>query len=426
LTRFTFDALLGLSAIRAHGAQQAVSVEHENLLVEWARASHRLLRWRVIVDGLQTLAGITLAAWLLMTHASHTADATGVLLLAYWALNIPALGDEIALLVHQYPSHRNVALRLLEPLGAPEQESLAIGGGATTVGNDPVSIEAQCGPATRATIPAAIRLKNVGVRAAGHTILESLDLDIPAQSHVAIVGPSGAGKSSLVGLLLGWHQAASGQVQVDGQPLDGPRLAALRAQTVWVDPAVQLWNRSLLENLLYGNPGTGLDQVGHVVQQADLYDVLQRLPDGLQTPLGESGGLLSGGEGQRVKLGRGFARHGPRLVILDEPFRGLERERRRVLLDRARSLWRSATLICITHDVSETLEFPRVLVLDAGRLVEDASPQQLLARPDSLYRSLLDAEHAVRSGLWGSSVWRRLQLRSGRIAETAATEGTTP
>lgn len=415
LTRFTFDALLGLATVRAQVANQAVSIEHESLLVEWARASYRLLKWRVVVDGLQAFIGIGMAGWLMMIHSSHASDATGVLLLAYWALSITTLGDELVMLVGQYPSFRNVTLRLLEPLGAPEQERLPTGH-RPNVEQSSASEEARSAFGKEAV---SIRLSDVHVRAAGHTILKSVTLDIEPASHLAIVGPSGAGKSSLVGLLLGWHNAAEGEILVDGCQLDGAHLTELRRETVWVDPTVQLWNRSLLENLLYGNPETGLHHVGGVVQQAELYDTLQRLPDGLQTVLGEGGGLLSGGEGQRVKFGRGLARHQPRLVILDEPFRGLERQRRHELLELARQKWKSATLILITHDVTETLDFPRVLVLDEGRLVEDASPAELTAQPNSLYRSLLDAEDAVRRRLWSSEEWRRIELTSGRLVQNA-------
>ena len=422
LTRFTFDALLGLAAVRAHVAEQAIAIEHEALLVEWAKASYRLLRWRVLVNGVQAVTGISLAAFILITHAGHAADATGVLLLAYWALNIPNLGEEIAMMVHQYPSYRNVTLRLLEPLGAPDQESLAAKDCMPESAKSGIGANDELGSSpTRdtqlTTSAAAICLESVNVQAGGHEILRLLDVEIPPQSHLAIVGPSGAGKSSLVGLLLGWHRPATGRVMVDGEPLEGEHLTNLRRGTVWVDPAVQLWNRSLLENVLYGNADIGFDLVGDAIEQADLYDVLQRLPEGLQTRLGDGGGLLSGGEGQRVKFGRGIARQEPRLVILDEPFRGLERHRRHDLLQRARQRWKRATLICITHDVSETLEFPRVLVLDGGRLVEDAAPAELAARSDSLYSKLLSAEDAVRDALWGSSVWRRIELQSARVRE---------
>jgi ATP-binding cassette subfamily B protein len=237
---------------------------------------------------------------------------------------------------------------------------------------------------------------------------------------VAIVGASGAGKSTLVGLLLGWHRVARGAVLIDGEPLDAPRLDRLRDQTAWVDPTVQLWNRSLLHNLLYGVRHDDAT-VGPALEAADLYDILQRLPDSLQTPLGEGGGLVSGGEGQRVRLGRALGRPHPHLVILDEPFRGLDRDKRRALLRRARALWRQATLLCITHDVGETRDFERVLVIDSGRLIEDGAPGLLTQKANSPYQALLKAEEAVRAGLWSSTRWRRLHLAAGQL-----TEGCTP
>ena len=165
-----------------------------------------------------------------------------MLLLVYWALNLPVLGQEVALMARQYPAQRNVTLRLLEPLGAPEESE---------VQEDDQAVCAAAVQTLASTTVAgvAILLEGVSVRAAGHTILEGIDLTIEAGSHVAIVGPSGAGKSSLVGLLLGWHRPASGRILIDGEPLDGARLERLRRETAWVDPAVQLWNRSFLENL---------------------------------------------------------------------------------------------------------------------------------------------------------------------------------
>jgi len=235
----------------------------------------------------------------------------------------------------------------------------------------------------------AIVLDGVSVRVAGHTVLADLDLAIHAGSHIAIVGPSGAGKSSLVGLLLGWYRAATGRILVDGVPLDSGCLAQLRQETAWVDPAVQLWNCSLLDNLRYGARGEGSPPLASVIAQADLRSVLERLPDGLQTPLGEGGGLVSGGEGQRVRFGRALLRPGVRLVILDEPFRGLDRERRRELLARARRLWRHATLLCITHDVGATQTFDCVLVVEGGRIVERGAPADLAAQPEARYRTML-------------------------------------
>jgi ABC-type bacteriocin/lantibiotic exporter with double-glycine peptidase domain len=415
LTRFYLDALQGLMAVRTHGAERALRREHESLLVEWARAGRALQRAVLGVEALQGLASAALTVWLVTRYLDRAGDASGVLLLLFWALSLPAVGQELATLIRQYPAQRNVALRLLEPLGAPDEH------GSVTAPVAPLSPRAPDAPAG-----VSLSLQGVTVRAGGHTILEGVDLAVQPGAHVAVVGPSGAGKSSLVGLLLGWHRAAEGAVLVDGQALDGERLAALRAVTAWVDPAVQLWNRSFLHNLRYGAPEDAPTAMAALLDDADLRGVLQRLPDGLQSVLGEGGGLVSGGEGQRVRLGRAMMRADARLVILDEPFRGLDRDRRRALLGRARARWRSATMLCITHDVSETRQFDRVLVVEGGRVVEDGAPSALAAREGSRYRALLDADGAVRHGLWTDRAWRRLRLDAGRLSEAGEADPAAP
>ncbi|MFQ5350303.1 MAG: ABC transporter permease, partial [Thermoanaerobaculia bacterium] len=127
--------------------------------------------------------------------------------------------------------------------------------------------------------------------------------------------------------------------------------------------------------------------------------------------------LVSGGEGQRVRLARAMLRSDIRLAILDEPFRGLARDQRRGLLARARRLWSDATLLAVTHDIEETLYFDRVLVIENRRLIEDGRPVELAGQPDSAYRRLLVAERQVRAALWADTGWRRLRVEGGRILE---------
>jgi ABC-type bacteriocin/lantibiotic exporter with double-glycine peptidase domain len=409
LGRISLDALLGLTAVRTHGAERAVHHEYESLLVEWARAGWHLQRAVVGIEGVQGLLGFGLAVGLLVAYLARGGEASGVLLLTYWALRLPVLGQELMLLIRQYPGHRNVTLRLLEPLGAREEIS------------ESAAHEAMQERTSAPDQAVAIALEGVSVQAAGHTILTDLNLTLASGSHVAIVGPSGAGKSTFVGLLLGWHRPATGRVLVDGRSLDDRHLAWLRQVTAWVDPAMQLWNRSLLDNLCYGTAVGPVPRVALAVAQADLGSMLDRLPDGLQTLLGEGGGLVSGGEGQRVRFGRALTRPGVRLVILDEPFRGLDRERRSALLQRAREVWRTATLLCVTHDVGATQAFDRVLVVEDGRIVEDGAPAMLAACPETRYRALLDAEAAVHEKLWSRSIWRRLRLVEGRTCEERST-----
>ncbi len=396
LMRFNLDALLGVVAIRAHGAARAVRREQAELLGEWARAGMALQRTVTSVEGLQMAVSLGLAAWVVWTGLTRTSDVAGALLLVYWVLNLPVLGQEAAAVAWRYPMLRNTALRFVEPLGAPE-EMVAAG---------PVRTEAAA---------TSIQLEGVTVVASGHKILENVSLNVPAGSHVAIVGRSGAGKSSLVGLLLGWHTPSSGVVKIDGRELDAETLSELRAGTAWVDPQVQLWNRSLYDNLTYGSAGrVSFDDV---LSDASLNHVIAKLPDGMQTLLGEGGGLVSGGEGQRVRFGRAMSRAPVRLVILDEPARGLDRLQRQLLVERARERWRNATLLCITHDVAGTRDFDRVLVIEDGHIAEDAAPEVLAADLSSRYRQLLDAETLVRRSLWASTEWRRFQVGDGHLTE---------
>ncbi len=415
LSKFYLDALLGLVPARNHSAERPMRREHESLLLEWRTALLRSERAKLWVDGAQAFAGYGLAIWLIFRHIEGSEGVGHVLLLAYWALYLQVIGENVAVVGRQIPHYRNVTRRLLEPLGMDEAP-------------EPASPEPA--PGGRLALQseahgAAVSFVHVRIVAGGHLILDDVDLDVEPGSHVAVVGPSGAGKSSLVGLLLGWHEPAAGRVLIDGEELDAARQASLRHEAAWVDPAVQLWNRSLLENLRYGSDGEGDHRLGGAIETALLRGLLEKLPRGLQTPLGEGGALVSGGEGQRVRLARSLLRPEARLVILDEPFRGLDRSQRRELTRRARDWWRRSTLFYISHDLAETRAFDRVLVIEGGKLTESGPPAELAARPDSRYAALLAAETRVRQELEAGAKWRRWRVGDGELREqTAATAAT--
>ncbi len=411
LSRFYLDAMLGLIPLRTHSAERTFRREHESLLVEWMRAGLDLAQAAVLLQGIGALLYSVFAVWVVFDYIARGGANSGVLLLFYWTLNLPALGQSLAQQIQQYPMLRNSLLRILEPLGAPEEESSAPGGDEASA---PSATGEVAAPAKRGV---SIEMREIAVQAGGHIILSEVNFSLSPGEHLAVVGPSGAGKSTLVGVLLGWHRPLSGECRVDGQRLAGECLQSLRRVTAWVDPAVQIWNRTLLENLTYGNDANATAEGGLLLEDADLFGVFERLENGLQTVLGEGGGLVSGGEGQRVRLGRAMNRARPRLVILDEPFRGLDRSQRRSLLKKARQFWREATLICITHDVSETQGFERVLVIEKGQVVEDGTPAELAARPESHYRTMLEAEAAVRQKMWSDAPWRRLWVEDGRVRE---------
>ncbi|HEY2030004.1 MAG TPA: cysteine peptidase family C39 domain-containing protein, partial [Myxococcales bacterium] len=279
LSRSYLDAMLGLSAVRVHRAERLLRSEHEGQLVEWARSFLSLQKLVIAVDTAVIVSSTLLVMALVHRYvANSTAAAGSILLVVFWALRQQGLGLRLSAIARTYPSIKNRVARLIEPLGAARDPSA-----------DP---QAKVQPVAQAG--ARIELRDVEVRAGGQTILEHINLSAAPGEHIAVVGSSGAGKSTLVGLFLGWHQPASGEVLVDGEPLDPARLVLLRNQTAWVDPAVRLWNQSCLDNLRYGVPPEHPLSLGEVFNAADLQSVLEALPDGLQTKLGEGGGLVSG------------------------------------------------------------------------------------------------------------------------------------
>ncbi|MFL6846700.1 MAG: ATP-binding cassette domain-containing protein [Allosphingosinicella sp.] len=404
LNSFYLDALLGLAPVRAHRAERSVQGQHESLLVEWTRSLRGMITLALATDTVQAIVATGLVGALLLKHFLAAGSVSGSdLLLVFWALKLPAVGNQIARIAHQYPAQRNVLSRLLEPLAAPEEAELTPEERAELARLD-----------RKPSAGVALEFRGGSVLAAGHTILEEVDLAIAPGEQIAIVGMSGAGKSSLLGLLLGWHRLASGELLIDGRRASGRDIEAMRHTTAWVDPAIQIWNRSLLDNLAYATEDEATLAVGEVIAAARLRGVTQKLPQGLQTLLGEGGGLLSGGEGQRVRLARALLSPDTRLALLDEPFRGMDRTQRRALLAEARKWWAGVTLLCVTHDVAETLSFDRVLVVEGGRIIEDGDPRALAAGA-SRYRDLLEAEKVVGETLWEGDFWRRLTLSDGRL-----------
>lgn len=399
LSMFYFDALKGLRVIRSHAAQHTFEAEAEILLRRWGETNYQgQSKQAAALLAMDLISLLCIAA--LMYSKAVSADALAPSLLwFYWLLRLPFMVKHLSSLLLLIPDYRLVLALFAELLQATEVEHLTT---THQTGSGTSSMQ------EHETSGVAIELIDVSLNVSGHSVLQSINLSIAAGEHIAIVGESGAGKSSLCDLLLGWHSISAGELLVDGKPLDAKALQQLRAQTAWVDANVQLWDRSLLDNINYDHGQGRLSESG-------LGKVLAGLAQGLQTPLGEEGKRLSGGEGQRVRIARALGVESARLVILDEPCRGLDRSAREQLLLQLRNQHAGATLICVTHDISEAIKFPRVLVIDGGQLVEQGKPQDLLTNADSALSRLRECEQQVFNTLLHEQGWQSLRMQNGHL-----------
>jgi subfamily B ATP-binding cassette protein MsbA len=215
--------------------------------------------------------------------------------------------------------------------------------------------------------------------------LQDISFSARPGTVTAIVGRSGSGKTSLVRLVPRFYEPSGGRITLDGVELDQYRLDDLRRQIALVGQRVMLFDDSIAANIAYGGEA-GPDALRAVAEGANAWEFIERLPRGLDTPVGENGALLSGGQRQRLAIARAMLKDAP-VLILDEATAALDTESERLVQDALTRLMPDRTTLVIAHRLSTIEHADQVLVLDQGRLVEQGTHTQLLAR-DGLYAHL--------------------------------------
>lgn len=195
----------------------------------------------------------------------------------------------------------------------------------------------------------------------------------------AIVGRSGSGKSTLIKLIPRFYEAQSGQILLDGHPLQDYRLADLRRQIAMVGQQVMLFDGSIAQNVAYGELGQRSDeQLRQAVAGANALEFIEQLPGGIEAPVGAKGGRLSGGQRQRLAIARAMLKDAP-ILILDEATAALDNESERLVQQALETLMPDRTTLVIAHRLSTIEHADQVLVMDQGRIVERGTHAQLLA-----------------------------------------------
>jgi ABC-type multidrug transport system fused ATPase/permease subunit len=219
--------------------------------------------------------------------------------------------------------------------------------------------------------------------------LDGISLSIKPGERVALVGSSGSGKSTVANLLLRFIQPNSGQISIDALPLHEIDIDGWRDQVAWVSQQPYLFNRSVADNIRIGRPDAPQEDVIAAAQAAEAHDFITQLEHGYDTVVGERGARLSGGQAQRVALARAFLKDAP-FVILDEATANLDPDNEARIEAAIERLMQGRTVLVIAHRLNTIYHADQIYVMEAGRILESGTHEELLQHPGA-YHQLVKA-----------------------------------
>jgi len=385
LSTFSHETISGERVVQAFGLEEArvaqfgaLSYRHASLSMKQSVIFSAYAPLSALISGLSALVLVAYGGSLVVKGALSLGDLTaftGFLVAMAWPMM--SLGWSANLFQRARAGQERLEQLLQSPERAlPPAESITL-------------------PA----VPASLRLTGVTHRFETGRGLGPIDLDLAPGDSLAVVGSIGSGKTLLLQVLAGLREPQGGQLRVDGELLGDTTLRRHWAGLGWVPQEAFLFSDTLRMNLAMGRPEASDEEIWEIARVVAMDELIRRLPDGLDTVVGERGVILSGGERQRTALARALLRH-PRLLLLDDALSAVDAETESRILENLRGFLGTSTLVVATHRVFVAETCARVLVMEEGRTLQLDTPGALAAQPGLFARlkRLQSLEREIVSG----------------------------
>jgi ATP-binding cassette subfamily B protein len=371
------DVISNLPLVRAFGGIRREHHRFDETVGHEMTARRRSLRYleklRLLHGGITIFLTIGLLAWALLLWQQGTISTGDVVLVSTLGFTILHATRDLAVALvdaTQHMARLSEALStLLIPHGLRDHPEAA-------------PLVKQQGAVTFETI----RFAYPG----GNLVFDEFSLKVAPGQRIGLVGESGGGKSTLFALLQRLHEVDRGRILIDDQDVARIKQETLYDALTIVPQDISLLHRSILENIRYGRPDASDDEVLAAAEAACCREFVEALPDGFATIVGDRGMKLSGGQRQRIAIARAFLKDAP-ILLLDEATSALDSESEDAIREALDRLMRGRTVIAIAHRLSTLRGFDRILVLAAGKIIQDGSPGALMHR-DGPYRDLISRE----------------------------------
>ncbi len=373
-TAYLADVIGNISAVKSYAREEKELQHFKKVVEDWRLMQMREMKSIVLITGsfsiMMVITNICAFIAAMFAMQNHFANVGSIYLVVVYTMNVSNQVWKVAGSTRSY-------LRIVGDAG-PMIKML----------DEEIEVKDASHPIPVKIHKGKIEFKNISFQheQAKDALFNNFSLTIKSGERIGLIGKSGSGKTSLTRILLRFSDIDSGEILIDGQNIVKIKQSDLRNSIAYVPQEPVLFHRSLRENIAYGNPDATDEEVREAARQANALDFIDVLKDGFDTIVGERGVKLSGGQRQRIAIARAIIKNAP-VFVLDEATSALDSENEKLIQDALSKLMKNRTSIVIAHRLSTISKLDRIVVLDAGKIVEQGTHQELISK-NGIYTKL--------------------------------------